>query len=95
MLAGSHKITYSPDSITSEYVLSQALLCFICSFVFCGAGMVWNDWIDLHIDRQVARTKNRPLARGAVTTSEALVWMAFQFISSWILVSWMLEGENV
>ncbi|OJJ62369.1 hypothetical protein ASPSYDRAFT_171230 [Aspergillus sydowii CBS 593.65] len=95
VLAGSHKITYSPDSITSEYVLSQALLCFICSFVFCGAGMVWNDWIDLHIDRQVARTKNRPLARGAVTTSEALVWMAFQFISSWILVSWMLEGENV
>lgn len=57
--------------------------------------MVWNDWIDLHIDRQVARTKNRPIARGAVTTSEALIWMAFQFISSWVLVSWMLDGENV
>ncbi|KAL4863116.1 hypothetical protein BDV12DRAFT_189891 [Aspergillus spectabilis] len=95
LLAGSHKITHSPDSITSDYVLSQALLCFTCSFVFCGAGMVWNDWIDLHIDRQVARTKNRPLARGAVTTSEALIWMGVQYVASWLLVSWMLEGENV
>ncbi|KAL2819031.1 UbiA prenyltransferase family-domain-containing protein [Aspergillus cavernicola] len=99
LLAGSHKITQPPvqgtDSISSEYVLRQALLCFTCSFVFCGAGMVWNDWIDLHIDRQVARTKNRPLARGALTTSEALVWMGVQYIGSWLLVSWMLEEENV
>lgn len=57
--------------------------------------MVWNDWIDLHIDRQVARTKNRPLARGAVTASEALLWMGAQYVASWYLVSWMLEGENV
>ncbi|KAL2820629.1 UbiA prenyltransferase family-domain-containing protein [Aspergillus granulosus] len=97
LLAGSHKITnYSDtDPISSEYVFKQSLLCFTCSFIFCGAGMVWNDWIDLHIDRQVARTKNRPLARGAVNTSEALVWMCVQYVASWLLVSWMLEGENV
>ncbi|KAL5339005.1 UbiA prenyltransferase family [Aspergillus crustosus] len=95
LLAGSHKIAHSSDSISPEYVVRQALLCFTCSFVFCGAGMVWNDWIDLNIDREVARTKNRPLARGAVTTTEALIWMSFQYISSWLLVSWMLEGKNV
>ncbi|KAL4944971.1 hypothetical protein BDV06DRAFT_209840 [Aspergillus oleicola] len=98
LLAGSQKITESRSQdklVSSQDVLRQALLCFICSFVFCGAGMVWNDWIDLHIDRQVARTKNRPLARGAVSTSEALVWMGVQYVGSWALVSWMLEGENV
>jgi 4-hydroxybenzoate polyprenyltransferase len=57
--------------------------------------MVWNDWIDLHIDRNVARTKNRPLACGAVSTSEALLWMGAQYVASWVLVFWMLEGENV
>ncbi|KAL2847544.1 UbiA prenyltransferase family-domain-containing protein [Aspergillus pseudoustus] len=101
LLAGSDKIAHSQgqdvdtDPISPEHVLQQAILCFTCSFVFCGAGMVWNDWIDLHIDRQVARTKNRPLARGAVTTSEALLWMGAQYVASWFLVSWMLEGENV
>ncbi|KAL4994470.1 UbiA prenyltransferase family-domain-containing protein [Aspergillus recurvatus] len=101
LLAGSNKIARSQgqdadiDPISPEYVVQQALLCFTCSFLFCGAGMVWNDWIDLHIDRQVARTKNRPLARGAVTTSEALLWMGAQYVASWFLVSWMLEGENV
>ncbi|KAL3477321.1 UbiA prenyltransferase family-domain-containing protein [Aspergillus californicus] len=97
--AGSQKIAHSQnqdqDAISREFVLKQALLCFTCSFVFCGAGMVWNDWIDLHIDKQVARTKNRPLARGAVTTPEALIWMGIQYTGSWLLVSWMLEGKNV
>ncbi|KAL3490082.1 UbiA prenyltransferase family-domain-containing protein [Aspergillus germanicus] len=102
LLAGSDKIAQSQrqyaqsaDTISPNYVLQQAVLCFTCSFVFCGAGMVWNDWIDLHIDRNVARTKNRPLARGAVSTSEALVWMGAQYVASWVLVSWMLQGEHV
>ncbi|CEL06967.1 hypothetical protein ASPCAL10134 [Aspergillus calidoustus] len=101
ILAGSDKVAHSQgqaadtDAISPSYVLQQALLCFTCSFVFCGAGMVWNDWIDLHIDRNVARTKNRPLARGAVTTSEALLWMGAQYVASWFLVSLMLDGENV
>ncbi|KAL4931770.1 prenyltransferase spyF [Aspergillus undulatus] len=99
LLAGSQKVADTSkqhtDFITPEYVLRRALLCFICSFVFCGAGMVWNDWIDLHIDRAVARTKSRPLARGAVTTYQALVWMSVQYFLSWFLVAWMLEGENV
>ncbi|KAL2867452.1 prenyltransferase spyF [Aspergillus lucknowensis] len=96
LLAGADRIRNSDgDSISCEDVLKQALLCFTCSFIFCGAGMVWDDWVDLDIDKQVARTKNRPLASGAVTTSEALVWMGVQYVASWWLVSWMLEGENV
>lgn len=57
--------------------------------------MVWNDWIDLNIDKNVSRTKKRPLAAGTITTSEALIWMMAQYAVSWGIMSWMLEGQNV
>jgi len=37
------------------------------------AGCVINDFADRHYDGQVKRTKNRPLASGAVTPAEAIV----------------------
>ena len=37
------------------------------------AGCVINDFADRNIDGQVARTRDRPLASGAVTPAEALV----------------------
>ncbi|EUC39664.1 hypothetical protein COCMIDRAFT_10277 [Bipolaris oryzae ATCC 44560] len=35
-------------------------------------GCAWNDTVDQDLDRQVERCKKRPLARGAITTPEAL-----------------------
>ncbi|KAK7535620.1 putative UbiA family prenyltransferase [Phyllosticta citricarpa] len=35
-------------------------------------GCAWNDTVDQDLDRQVARCKNRPLARGAVSTTGAV-----------------------
>ncbi|EMD67161.1 hypothetical protein COCSADRAFT_285385 [Bipolaris sorokiniana ND90Pr] len=35
-------------------------------------GCAWNDTVDQDLDRQVERCKKRPLARGALTTPEAL-----------------------
>ena len=40
-----------------------------------GAGCVYNDIIDRDLDRQVARTANRPLASGAVSVAAAWVWL--------------------
>lgn len=57
--------------------------------------MVWNDWIDRDIDANVARTKNRPLAAGKVTTTEAMVWMVLQVIMSWGVLQVMLDGKDV
>ncbi|WP_428332091.1 4-hydroxybenzoate octaprenyltransferase [Novosphingobium sp.] len=41
-----------------------------------GAGCVYNDIVDVDIDRRVARTAARPIASGAVTRRAAWVWIA-------------------
>lgn len=40
-----------------------------------GAGCVYNDIVDRDLDRQVARTRSRPLASGAVSPRAAWVWL--------------------
>lgn len=45
------------------------------SIAMRGAGCVYNDIVDRDLDRQVARTANRPLASGAVTLRAAWAWL--------------------
>ncbi|MDZ7750707.1 MAG: 4-hydroxybenzoate octaprenyltransferase [Gammaproteobacteria bacterium] len=53
------------------------LLVFVAGvFLMRSAGCVINDYADRHFDGHVARTRDRPLARGAVTPREALVLFA-------------------
>jgi 4-hydroxybenzoate polyprenyltransferase len=40
-----------------------------------GAGCVYNDIVDRDLDRQVARTRDRPLASGAVSLTAAWAWL--------------------
>jgi len=40
-----------------------------------GAGCIWNDILDREFDRQVERTKNRPIASGAISVPGALVFL--------------------
>lgn len=47
------------------------------SFLMRSAGVVINDVADRSFDRQVARTKSRPLASGALTVPEALLAATF------------------
>ncbi|QDZ08226.1 4-hydroxybenzoate octaprenyltransferase [Sphingomonas panacisoli] len=46
------------------------------SIAMRGAGCVYNDIIDRDLDRQVARTRSRPLASGAVSLNAAWIWLA-------------------
>jgi 4-hydroxybenzoate polyprenyltransferase len=46
------------------------------SIAMRGAGCVYNDIIDRDLDRQVARTRARPLASGAVSLKAAWIWLA-------------------
>jgi 4-hydroxybenzoate polyprenyltransferase len=41
-----------------------------------GAGCVYNDIVDRDLDAQVARTRGRPLASGAVSLKAAWAWLA-------------------
>lgn len=56
------------------------LLSFLMRTTFC----TWNDILDQDLDRQITRTRIRPLARRAVSTTNALVFTAFQ---AWLLLS--------
>jgi len=55
----------------------QTLLLFgTGAFVMRGAGCIINDMWDSDVDRQVARTASRPLASGALTHRQALVFLS-------------------
>ncbi len=45
------------------------------SIAMRGAGCVYNDIVDRDLDRQVARTRNRPVASGAVSLKAAWAWL--------------------
>lgn len=45
------------------------------SIAMRGAGCVYNDIVDRDLDRQVARTRSRPLASGAVSLRAAWAWL--------------------
>ena len=52
----------------------HVLLVFIAGTALLrSAGCVINDYVDRHLDAQVSRTKNRPLARGEVAPRTALL----------------------
>ena len=48
------------------------------AFVMRGAGCTINDMWDRNFDRQVVRTKDRPLASGAITMEQGMVFLAAQ-----------------
>jgi len=52
------------------------ILFLVGAIAMRGAGCVYNDIIDRDLDRQVTRTRNRPLASGAVSVKAALVLLA-------------------
>ena len=60
----------------------------IGTIIMRGATCTWNDTIDAPFDRQVARTRNRPIARGAVSANTAHVFTAIQtFLSLSVLAA--------
>ena len=63
-------------SVYSVGTVNAKLL--LLSFLIRGALCTWNDIIDQDIDRQVVRTRIRPLARRAVSTTQAMMWTLIQ-----------------
>ena len=56
-------------------ILWVILLLFVGSIVMRGAGCVINDMWDRDLDRQVERTRGRPLASGAVSMTQAMIFL--------------------
>ncbi|KAK8073459.1 hypothetical protein PG994_004358 [Apiospora phragmitis] len=94
-LLGGSAVVGPGSDVSLAWVFQQTALTVAACYAFCGAGMVWNDYIDRDIDANVARTKDRPLASGKVSTAQAMAWMAFQIIACWWILYFMLEGQDV
>ncbi|KAH8998234.1 4-hydroxybenzoate polyprenyl transferase [Lactarius hatsudake] len=51
-----------------------------CRYSYDSAGCVWNDILDREFDRQVERTKHRPVADGRVSVPGALVFLMIHLV---------------
>ncbi|MEM9144800.1 MAG: 4-hydroxybenzoate octaprenyltransferase [Pseudomonadota bacterium] len=60
--------------------------CTIGAFLMRGAGCTWNDLVDRDIDKDVARTRSRPLPSGQVTSGEALIWAIAQSLLACLIL---------
>ena len=56
------------------HLLSLSGLFLVYCIILRGAACAWNDNVDQGFDRQVARTRLRPIARGAVSTTQGHVF---------------------
>ena len=59
-------------------LFSTNIVLFVAAFVLRSAGCTWNDIIDCDLDRQVARCRLRPMARGAIPERNAYIFTAAQ-----------------
>lgn len=71
---------YSASVVLPSQVISTTMLFFAGAMIMRGAGCTINDLWDRNFDRHVERTKNRPIARGAVTPLQGVVFTGFQLI---------------
>jgi len=78
----SAKITNLPNN-----EVNNALFLFLIgAFIMRCAGCIINDLLDAKFDCQVARTKNRPLASGAVSSNFAIFFLSILLFCSLIIL---------
>src|SRR5437016_5791655 len=56
----------------------HAVLFFVGAFAMRGAGCTWNDIVDRDLDREVERTRSRPIPSGQVSVAQAAVFLLAQ-----------------
>ncbi|KAK5166028.1 uncharacterized protein LTR77_008289 [Saxophila tyrrhenica] len=66
----------SPSTIPVRTLMRQGGIFLLGSIVLRSAGCTWDDIVDQDLDSQVERSRTRPLVRGTVSTTEALLFMS-------------------
>jgi 4-hydroxybenzoate polyprenyltransferase len=69
-------------SVPATEVSRTCLLLFGGSFFCNNASHAWNDLVDAPIDKLIARTKTRPIPRGAITPRAAFIFAVSQAIAA-------------
>lgn len=83
-----------PQGIAAQLIQPAALL-VVGSFFLSNAIHGWNDLIDAPYDALVARTRERPVVRGAVSKTGALLFTVTQGVASAALLTILLPNPEV
>ncbi|KAL3475146.1 UbiA prenyltransferase family [Aspergillus californicus] len=75
-----------------QTLLTQATYLAAWVLLLRGVTCTWNDNLDQEFDRRVTRTKNRPIARGAVSTANAHLFTLAQMVLGGALLLPLPEG---
>ncbi|KAF2994621.1 Para-hydroxybenzoate--polyprenyltransferase, mitochondrial precursor (PHB:polyprenyltransferase) [Curvularia kusanoi] len=68
-----YSVNVTNPTAFSPSTCGRLIVIFILdSLIFRSWGCAWNDVVDQDLDRQVLRCRKRPLARGAISTPDAL-----------------------
>lgn len=73
--------------ITNIDLLLNAAIAFIAFSLTASAIYILNDYHDIKEDRQHPKKKNRPLASGDISNSQAIIIMSVLFISGFSLIA--------
>jgi len=84
----------APDGMASfNAELGRVIIAFICFCMLSSAIYIINDWIDAPLDRLHPSKKNRPLASGAVSKSQAILFTAILLIITLVCGAWVVYLE--
>ncbi len=73
--------------ITDTALLTNAFIAFIAFSLTASAIYTLNDYHDIEEDRQHPKKKNRPLASGAISKSQAIIIMAMLATAGFVLMA--------
>ena len=66
--------------------LKYITLFFLGSVLMRSAGCIFNDVIDINLDKKVQRTKERPIASGKISVSEAFIYIVFLCLVAFLIL---------
>jgi len=66
--------------------LKHMLLFFLGSVLMRSAGCIFNDIVDRDLDKKVQRTRERPIASGKVSVSEAFIYIVFLCLVAFLIL---------
>lgn len=75
--------------ITDASLLLNAIIAFIAFSLTASAIYTLNDYHDIEEDRQHPKKKDRPLASGAISKTQAIAIMSVLFVSGFTLMAFL------
>ncbi|KAK4219671.1 polyprenyl transferase-like protein [Rhypophila decipiens] len=84
----------SEQFIRPGRLAQDAVVYLVWCIILRGATCTWNDNIDQDFDRKVVRCRNRPIARGAVSTLQGHVFTLAQMVVGAVFADYFFPGRE-